>query len=34
MTRVFNEEYREVVKSKIIKTAVKNFSQKGYQGFR
>ena len=32
MTRVFNEEYREVVKSKIIKTAVKNFSQKGYQG--
>jgi AcrR family transcriptional regulator len=32
MTRVLPEEYKEIVKSKIIQAAIKVFSQKGYQG--
>jgi len=32
MPRVLSEEYKEIVKSKIIRAAVKVFSQKGYQG--
>ncbi len=32
MPRVLPEEYKEIVKSKIIKAAIKVFSQKGYQG--
>jgi AcrR family transcriptional regulator len=32
MPRVLPEEYKEIVKSKIIKAAIKVFSKKGYQG--
>lgn len=32
MPRVLPEEYKEIVKSKIVKAAIKVFSKKGYQG--
>ncbi len=32
MPKVLSEEYKEIVKSKIIQAAIKVFTQKGYQG--
>lgn len=32
MSRVFPEEYKEIVKSRIIQASIKVFSKKGYQG--